>query len=212
MFENKLPEADFRAHPSQLFEFCSEQIRLAIKDRKHSFHIMQVATNDGDYPQIRSVVMRNYEPNLFELYFHTDVRSPKFSQLSKNTKIAFHFYCPNLKIQVRGIGQAKAVDHRVEKYQKHLQSISLSGARCYLGPLIPGESLLEYSPNIHKEWVTRAPRKEEIQNGIPNFELIQIQIEKVDCLQLTALGHIRTSHRVHRNDGVIELEHFWVAP
>ena len=204
--------SDLKSHPSQHFSYCCEQIQNAVKNRKHSFHIMQISSFDGEFPQIRSVVLRKFDSKNFELYFHTDLRSPKFSQLQNNNKVGFHLYCANLKLQIRGVGQAEIVNHQSEKYQIHRSGISLSGARCYMGPHHPGKVMEEYSSNIRPEWIQRAPREEELVNGIENFELIKIQVRAVDCLMLLSTGHIRTRTEFLKSDIGRQVRHLWVAP
>ena len=85
-----------------ILENINELLRLGVKNRNHSFHTPVFSTyNQNNFISSRVVVLRKYSFNSLILGFHTDIRSPKISELKKNKNSYFVFYDYKLKIQLR---------------------------------------------------------------------------------------------------------------
>ena len=77
---------DFKHNnPNDIFLSQWNQLELAVKDAKHNYHLFALSTIDANSPDLRTVVLRNVNKNKYSISFHTDIRSPKFKQITKNT-------------------------------------------------------------------------------------------------------------------------------
>jgi pyridoxamine 5'-phosphate oxidase len=82
-------------------------LRRGAADRRHGFHHPVIATIGLDgTPKSRVVILRNAEPEAKTLRFHTDVRSQKWHELSRNPAISMTLYDPGGRVQIRIDGKA----------------------------------------------------------------------------------------------------------
>lgn len=185
---------------AEMFTRVINELKLGPVQRKHPFHIMQLATvrSDGQFwrPEIRSVVFKEFIEDTFEFIFHTDKRSPKFTQIEKNHSVALHLYDFYSKLQIRVEGEAQVLERNHPVYLNHVKSLSPSGLRCYVGPFPPSTSMDFYHCNVQEQWVYRAPSSEEIPEDIENFEVISVKPSRIECLNLRAHGHVRCAFEV----------------
>ena len=115
-----------------ILENINELLRLGVKNRNHSFHTPVFSTyNQNNFISSRVVVLRKYSFNSLILGFHTDIRSPKISELKKNKNSYFVFYDYKLKIQLRI--RTISVIHNKNKLTKDAwNATSLQSRKCYL--------------------------------------------------------------------------------
>ena len=161
----------------------------AVKSR-NPFHTPCVATMDKGEVSLRTVVLRKALAKERELRFHTDIRSPKWKELTLNPSISALFYDAGDRIQLRVKGQA------VLKYKNDLtaeawKNTSSSSRRCYLTLHSPS-SFAEIptsglSEEIEQENFTLA----ESEMGYSNFGIVSIQVHSIDWLWLNHAGHRR---------------------
>lgn len=62
--------------------------------------IMQVATQDGDQPRVRTVMLYRADDN--GIIFHTTELKDFYKQIEKNPKVEFCFNCDNEMIRIAG--------------------------------------------------------------------------------------------------------------
>ena len=84
---------DFKNNnPNDILSHHWNQLEIAVKDAKHNYHLFALSTIDTNSPDIRTVVLRNVNINDYSISFHTDIRSPKFKQITKNPIVSVLFY------------------------------------------------------------------------------------------------------------------------
>jgi 3-hydroxyisobutyrate dehydrogenase len=161
----------------------------AVKSR-NPFHTPSVATIDRGEVSLRTVVLRKALAKERELRFHTDIRSPKWLELSLNPSICALFYDAGDRIQLRVKGQA-VLQHKNDLTAEAWRNTSSSSRRCYLtlhNPSsfaeIPTSGLSE---DIEQENFTFA----ESELGYSNFGIVSIQVQSIDWLWLNHAGHRR---------------------
>jgi len=72
-----------------------------VKDRKSSFHYTMLSTINNKIPESRTVILRNFNKDIFELNIHSDLRSEKINQIETNNNVSCLFYDDKKKIQIR---------------------------------------------------------------------------------------------------------------
>jgi 3-hydroxyisobutyrate dehydrogenase len=125
-----------------------------------------------------------------ELRFHTDIRSPKWKELTLNPSISALFYDAGDRIQLRVKGQA-VLQYKNDLTAEAWKNTSSSSRRCYLTLHSPS-SFAEIptsglSEEIEQENFTLA----ESEMGYSNFGIVSIQVHSIDWLWLNHAGHRR---------------------
>lgn len=149
-------------------------------DRKSPLHTPTVATTglDGS-PRLRTVVLRASDSSARTLWFHTDQRSAKFAELSRDPRIAIMGYDPGRKIQVRLSGTATL--HITDDVAKAAWAKSRpTSLVCYQQVEPPGSPL-------------NTPRSlaSPDTDGFANFVVIAATVQELDWLYLAHEGHRR---------------------
>ncbi len=149
-------------------------------DRKSSFHTPSVATTGLDgAPRLRTVVLRGCDSSARTVRFHTDQRSAKFAELTRDPRIAIMGYDAGRKIQVRlsGVAHLHVSDDIARQAWANARPASLA---CYRQIEVPGTPL---------DQPTRlaAPNPD----GYENFVVIAVSVHALEWLYLANEGHRR---------------------
>ncbi|MFZ9145589.1 MAG: hypothetical protein ACO206_06670 [Aquirufa sp.] len=175
---------------SELEQNCWDRLVSGAVKSRTPFHTPSIATlHQGDV-SLRTVVLRKTLPTERELRFHTDVRSPKWQELSQNPSISALFYDGLERIQIRVKGKA-FLHHSNEITDEAWQKTSISSRKCYLTRFSPSsfteESSSGLSENIENENFTLS----ESESGYSNFGIVSIHVQSIDWLWLNHAGHRR---------------------
>jgi 3-hydroxyisobutyrate dehydrogenase len=177
-------------HLPDLEKDCWDRLVTGAVKSRTPFHTPSIATlHQGDV-SLRTVVLRKTLPTERELRFHTDVRSPKWQELSQNPSISALFYDATDRIQLRVKG--KAVLHQTNEITAEAwQKTSLSSRKCYLTLFSPSSftdvSTSGLTDDIEHENFTLA----ESEMGYSNFGIVSIHVQSIDWLWLNHAGHRR---------------------
>ena len=177
-------------HLPQLEQDCWDRLVTGAVKSRTPFHTPSIATlHQGDV-SLRTVVLRKTLPTERELRFHTDIRSPKWQELSQDPSISALFYDAIDRIQLRVKGKA-VLHHTNEITAEAWQKTSLSSRKCYLTLFSPSSftdvSTSGLSEDIEHENFTLA----ESEMGYSNFGIVSIQVQSIDWLWLNHAGHRR---------------------
>ena len=178
--------------------YCLEDLEIdtwgrlvtgAAKSR-NPFHTPCVSTLHEGEVNLRTVVLRKALAKERELRFHTDIRSPKWQELSQNSSISALFYDAVDRIQLRVKG--KAVLHQTNEITAEAwQKTTLSSRCCYLTEHSPSSfsaiSTSGLSEDIEQENFTLAAS----ESGYSNFGIVSIRVQSIDWLWLNHAGHRR---------------------
>lgn len=154
-------------------------------DRRSAFHTPTIATSALDgRPRLRTVVLRSVDTGAQTLRFHTDRRSDKIAELTRDPRVAAHFYDPAAKIQLRAEGKA-SLHHDDAVAQAAWQASQRMSRICYGTAPAPGSpiaaggafSLPELTP--------------EIEAGRENFVAVVVHVQRLEWLYLAHGGHRR---------------------
>jgi hypothetical protein len=169
-------------------------------DRHHGFHVPTLCTIGSDgAPVARSVVLRRVIDEACEIVCHTDVRSDKVAEIARDPRVAWHFYAPELKLQVR-VSAVAAIHTFDSRADEGWARSPLSSRRCYLAPRAPGSACDAPSPNLPAGILDRRPTEEESAPGRANFAVVVTRATAIDWLFLASEGHQRARF-THKVDG-----------
>ena len=80
---------------------CKKQLNGALNHKKHPFRYFTLASiSENDTPNLRTVVLREFNANKFQLSIFTDARSKKVKELKLNQNGKFLFYDSSRLIQL----------------------------------------------------------------------------------------------------------------
>ena len=177
-------------HLPELEQDCWDRLETGANKSRNAFHTPCMATLHQDEVSLRTVVLRKALAKERELRFHTDIRSPKWQELSLNPAISALFYDAIDRIQLRVKGKA-VLHHTNEITAEAWQKTSLSSRKCYLTLFSPSsfteESTSGLTDDIEHENFTVA----ESESGYSNFGIVSIHVQSIDWLWLNHAGHRR---------------------
>ena len=167
--------------PDEIFKEELNDLHSAVKDAGHDYHLFTIATVNDKTPEIRTVVLRDFNIKKYQISFHTDARSPKYSQVKSNPAISALFYSTQKRTQLRIHGNAT-----ICKDQNLLNTLwsklNKDSRECYQGEVPP-------SGNIPKSKIINDTFSE--MSGFENFSRVSIEISTIEILRLHHLGHKR---------------------
>lgn len=135
-------------------------------------------------PAVRTVVLRKTKIETFTLIAHTDVRSPKVSELRVNPETEWLFYDPESQVQLRLRGKTEVVTSGAEHEAAWDTTPIL--LRPNYGSAFPPSTELPGPPDEEPADTTE---------GKQNFALLCSEIDQLDWLQLNRQGHERILFR-----------------
>ncbi len=178
---------------SAVLDTAWDMLEAGAASARTAFHTPVLSTVMGDGgPDARTVVLRAADRAERRLVCHTDVRSAKFEQIQSDARVAWLFYDPAAKVQLRVAAQAQ-VHVGDEMARARWEASRLSSRRCYLAEHAPG-ALSEHPtsglPDGLDHTVPDAPQSEA---GWPNFAVIDSVVTSIEWLYLAAQGHRRAA-------------------
>jgi len=156
-------------------------------DRRSAFHTPTVATNGGDgAPAIRTIVLRAADQATRTLRFHTDRRSAKFADISRDARVALHAYEAPAKVQLRVAGRA-----RLHGFGDPVAKMAWTGSQrqsrlCYGQHAEPGQVL--------DDPVAALAGTDDPDGGEVHFTAVVITVARLEWLYLASAGHRRARY------------------
>lgn len=185
---------------SDLYQSIWKKIEKAVHSRREPWHLVTVGTIRNNEPEIRTLVLRGADPNLAIIWMHTDLRSPKSSDIHKSPLGSLLFYDPTERWQLRLKGTF-SLDSKSPLSESAWRKTTASARRCYQGPFAPGTPSKILSTNLPPENVSPDVGRE-------NFSRLIFKVSKMDWLFLNADGHQRAQWDLTQD----EAKGSWVNP
>ena len=131
----------------------------------------------------RTVILRKVDRKKRCLFFYTDIRSKKVSDIKNNKNITLHIYNERNKLQVQLFGKA-FLENKTVKTKIIWKNLNIHSKKNYCAKITPGKMINSYnnSNNFSNN-----------DFGYKNFCLLKIKIIKIECLQLLKDKNIRAS-------------------
>ncbi len=167
-----------------------QYLKDGILNSKNPYHFFCLSTSRDNYPESRTVVIRDFSENPFQIFFNADFRSPKAKQLIANENCTALFYDNIRKMQLRF--NCEAVIHYMDKISKaKWGKTPLQSRKCYMGHYAPSTVTEFWESNIPNKYSKKDPDRVDSERGYDNFSVIKLMIRSVDVLALHHDGHIR---------------------
>jgi hypothetical protein len=177
--------------------------------KNNVFHSPVLSTFGEEYPEARTVVLRKAEELQQQLWFHTDVRSPKWKQLALNNKVSWLFYDSEQKIQLRAYGEAQLnFDNAVTKLQWN--NAWKESKKCYSAFDAPGTEIPLPDNGLPDVFLKNNYDNSLLESGYKNFGVVITSIERIDCLLLKYNAHRRV--RIKYSPDKVNPEFYWLQP
>ena len=114
----------------ELLERANFILQDGVKNRDSLFHTLVLSSLCDGEIESRVMVLREFNEKKRILRFHSDFRSNKIKELEKDNKTTVIGYDPNLKVQIRLIGETK-INYHNEDTQKCWESSQAISKKCY---------------------------------------------------------------------------------
>jgi len=183
--------------PDEIFKEELNDLHSAVKDAGHDYHLFTIATVNDKIPEIRTVVLRDFNIKKYQISFHTDARSPKYSQVKSNPAISALFYSTQKRTQLRLHGKATICKDK-NLLNTLWSNLNKDSRECYKGEVPP-------SGNIPKSKIINDTSSEI--RGFENFSRVSIEISTIEILRLHHLGHKRLLCDISKDP----VEFQWIA-
>lgn len=161
---------------ASLLTLVWQELAAAVSLPEHPWRIPVLVTG-GSQPDGRVVVLRRFQRAPDRLTFFTDARSPKLRAIREDPRVAWVFYHPVLRLQVRVRGQA-TLQPGTPAVRAHWEALSEIHRREYAAATAPGSP---WSGAGFLEWAEAAA----------HFAVVETEAEEWDCLQLDRNEHSR---------------------
>ena len=178
---------------SDFLKYSDKLLEMGVSIAKHPFHQFSMATKKNDDIEQRTVVLRKWVLKRRTIMFHTDVRSPKVSQIKSNPLCSILFYSNPDKLQLRF--KCHAHIHYKNRLSNYMFNQTTSNQRdCYEWQHAPSTKF-DYSSKrqfkLHASDPLDAP-------AIDNFCVCVCNFNDLDLLYLSGKGHIRIKYEWDR--------------
>lgn len=187
-----------------IFENLWNELGMAAHNRKHAWHIVQLASYDGAYADNRSVVLRDVDKNERSLVCHTDIRSPKVKQIQNHPDVCWLAYEPEQRVQVRLYATATIHNQNAYAHERWMTA-GLSSRLCYANKYAPSVVVEKFS-DLENNTITSDNFDETVAEK--NFAVIRTYVYRIDWLYLKHRGHIRAAYEYLNGQWVSN----WLAP
>jgi pyridoxamine 5'-phosphate oxidase len=154
-----------------------EELQASAQQRGHPWRTAVLATCDASgLPDARTVILREVQPELRELKFYSDARSPKVAQLMAQPRATMVVWSPELSWQLRLSLECSVRSSGLEVLSRWAQLRLTPAAHDYLSPLPPGSQVESPEPErgLHE-----------------HFAVLTANVLAIDWLMLNREGHRR---------------------
>ncbi|WP_445384638.1 pyridoxamine 5'-phosphate oxidase family protein [Robiginitalea sp. IMCC44478] len=166
-----------------------EDLQLGCSQKEHPFHYATLATLGLDrIPRLRTIVLREMNPEDMELLFYTDSRSKKVLHIKENKQVSLLFYNPEKLMQLRIEGIAiQEKDPKI--IQQHREGVATNSRKDYTTKAAPGSEI-------------ENPDQVEYLDRGDFFTLVRIYPFKIEYLKLKRPTHLRVRYsKIKDGDG-----------
>ena len=154
------------------------ELQKGVEQDDHPFTFATLATLGLErLPRLRTIKIRDFDPQSLQLTFYTDARSKKVMHIKENNKVSLLFYHPDLLMQLRIEGLA--IRERDEDLlQEHWNGVKGKSQRDYTTAVAPGTEI-------------KHPEQIEYMEDDTYFTLFYVLPFKVEYLKLKRPHHLR---------------------
>lgn len=174
---------------------------------RHPFYRPVLTTLNGNKPEVRTVILREFSEKRRTLICHCDARTPKVIQIQANPRVSWLFYHPEKWIQLRLSGTASihTDDKTAESQWAKVRRTSRINYCAEIPPGSPAEKPTSGLPGFLRDTTSKLFDSSEARK---NFAAIVCRFNQMDWLMLKLTGNLRAIF--HWEDDRIDSS--WVIP
>lgn len=178
-------------------------LHAATLDGDRPFKTIQVATIGlNGCPNVRTVLLRHASERDNVIRFHSDIRSPKIAELTRQSRVALVGVAADLKVQLRIFGEAQIL--RDDQTRRDAWNSSPDRSLvAYRTSISPGEPIAQPGDAFGG---THAPGADE---GLSHFCVVEVRPHHFDWLDESAADYPQRA-RFTRHDSTWVST--WIAP
>jgi pyridoxine/pyridoxamine 5'-phosphate oxidase len=186
-----------------------DRLEEAATQPGHPFRALPFGTVAEEGLTLRTVILRQAEPDDRRLSFHTDRRSQKVAAIRAHERVAWLAWDPETREQIRLHGTASLhFDDAVADEMWAAQSPQ--SLDVYARTAAPGASLEAPDDGLNDAVTSEPITREDVAEGRRYFSVVRTVIDEMDWLHLHPEGHYRAQFQFNP-----EAEAFrggWVVP
>jgi len=162
----------------QIWNSVISELQKGVDEKAHPFKFATLATLGLErLPRLRTIKLREFEPESLRMTFYTDSRSKKILHIKENNKVSLLLYHPDKLMQLRIEGLA--IRERDEAVlQDHWSRVEGASQKDYTTSSAPGTEI-------------KHPEKIEYIERDDFFSVVYILPFKVEYLKLKRPHHLR---------------------
>lgn len=190
----------------ELFDHAVKELKRGSIDRNSHFKWPALSTFSKTGPEVRTIVLRDFDIYDHKARLYSDSRAGKVEQLAIDPRCQLLFFSPRSLTQVRAAGTAFFLDDQIEK-QRLWEAIPCKAKRDYLSLTPPGTAIP--SPDLSSQELASpdlfaypghtlapmqtspTPEKKSKNTDKVWFSVIDIHIDHYDILKLDRPDHLR---------------------
>lgn len=177
-----------------VLERCWSLLAEGQRLRHSPFHQGVLGTLGSRGPATRYVVLRQVDRERGVLGFHTDRRSEKWAEMERDPRVSLCFFGQGMQVRAEGRASLHAEDAVAELAWKRS---GLMSRRCYLASPGPGTALAGPGSGLPPGLSKQRPTEAESAAGRTNFAVVQVQLARLEWLNLAFEGHRRARFTRH---------------
>lgn len=185
---------------SHLRSWVWRELADAASSSRHGWNQTSLTTISIDGPTSRMVVLRRADSTARILECHTDRRAAKVGQIAEDPRVAWMFWDPSSRIQLRLAATATVLVDGPE-VREAWNAVPVPSRAAYLSLATPGATVTtEHSPST-------ADRHEDAagsERGRDHFCVVRTTVHSGEALYLRRGGHVRFAFDDERS--------FWLVP
>ena len=186
---------------------CWHRLLNGVVSAKHPFHNPTLGTINGDFVEIRTVVLRKVIQAERTLIFNTDYRSPKIQQIKNNNNVSWLFYDEKARIQIR-LKTIATIHYQDDTTLKRWEDSRLESRKCYLVNPAPSTFTNAPTDGLPENLTVKDLTSDNVAVGYENFAVVKNEVKEIDWLFLNHDGHRRAQFIFDDN----EVKKYWVIP
>lgn len=191
-----------------VFERVWTRVEAAASDPGHPFRTPTVGTMNSERPALRTVVLRSAEREPQRVAFHTDRHSQKVEDIRQHPRVAWHWWDPEAREQVRlrGTTTIHTDDAVADAMWSREDPASLA---VHVRDVASGTPMDAPDDGLGASVQSEPISREDVAPGREHFAVVRTVVDFVDWLHLHPDGHYRAQFRCPPD---WTIDGSWVAP
>lgn len=193
--------------PESLLADAWAGLQDALHRSDHPFRTPVLGTvGSSGLPQVRTIVLRRVDAESGSLRFYSDSRAEKIKTLANRKDLAWLFWDPSAKLQIRARGEGRLL--HPDAADEIWDDFSKTQRRDYAAEAAPGTASPTDATGLPEDWEDR--ELAETDYARLYFRAVDCQLTELDLLYLDRSGHQRAQFSRSLDDG--SWQGTWVIP